>query len=231
MDGYSWMQLLTLCTFIGLLSFKPSEPYLSEYLICNYDTQSNYCEGSSSNESCNSENNPPCQWYNSGGGNCGVTNCSSVSYSDCGSDDYNYCYQEDGVCQASSCYKHFTEDQVNDEIYPVSTYAYLPFLFILGGFAEFVSYRGAILLGMSGRLATRMLLLYGVSVSDMQLMQASYALGTAAEDIFSTYIYYVLPTELYERGTSYLKAVALISHMFAGILADLLVVEADTSIR
>ena len=36
---------------------------------------------------------------------------------------------------------------------------------------------------------------------------------------------------MYERGTSYLKSVALISHLLAGILADLLVVEADASLK
>ena len=61
--------------------------------------------------------------------------------------------------------------KVNNDIYVWSTYAYLPFLLFLGPYAELFSYRTAILVGISGRVVTRFLLLYGSSVSDMQLMQ------------------------------------------------------------
>jgi hypothetical protein len=120
---------------------------------------------------------------------------------------------------------------VNNEIYPWSTYAYLPILVILGAVAEFGDYRKAILFGTAGRIATRLLLLYGESLISQQMGQVTYALGTVAEDLFVAYIYYVLPRELYEGGTGALKAAGLISHMLAGILADLLVVQGDVSLR
>ena len=64
--------------------------------------------------------------------------------------------------------------KVNNDIYVWSTYAYLPFLLFLGPYAELFSYRTAILVGISGRVVTRFLLLYGSSVSDMQLMQVGW---------------------------------------------------------
>lgn len=48
--------------------------------------------------------------------------------------------------------------------------------------AELISYRVAILAGTFGRVATRFLLLYGSTLSQMQIMQVMYSMGTAAED-------------------------------------------------
>lgn len=175
----SWFVILGLCLFIALLSFKPSEPYLTEYLLCNYDTQTSYCSDYSSSDDCSGQ--VPCLW-DAQSATCTVLDCANVSLSDCGNDDYNYCYKDGGRCEEVRCYQHFTEDEVNNEIYPWSTYAYLPFLVILGPLAELVSYRVSILFGILGRVVTRVLLLFGGSLLDMQVMQVTYALGTAAED-------------------------------------------------
>lgn len=209
-----------LCLFIALLSFKPSEPYLSEFLICQQDTQSVFCSSQTSNSSCFSE--AQCYW--TAENICSLNDCSNIPASDCeaGSDDdaFNYCsVDSSGKCSVSSCYKDFTADQVNNEIYPWSTYAYLPFLLSLGPLAELVSFRGAILIGLCGRVITRFLLLYGNSVSDMQIMQVTYAMGTAAEDVFSGYVYHVVPLHQYQAVTSYIKASAMISHVAAVIFS------------
>lgn len=162
-----------LCAFMAFLSFKPSEPYLSEYLICNKDTQEDYCAGFSNINSCN--NNIPCSWQGVASV-CGIVPCANVTISECGNSDYDYCTKKDHTdsaqtCENENCYKNFSEDEVNDEIYPWSTYAYLPFLLVLGPLAELFSYRAAILVGICGRLVTRFLLLYGKSILDMQMMQ------------------------------------------------------------
>lgn len=164
-----------LCAFMAFLSFKPSEPYLSEYLVCNKDTQQDYCNGFGDAISCSS--NVPCSWQGSSGVyGCNITPCANVTIGDCGNSDFDYCSKKDHsnapqTCEDTHCYKSFSEDQVNDEIYPWSTYAYLPFLLVLGPWAELFSYRAAILVGICGRLVTRFLLLYGTSILDMQLMQ------------------------------------------------------------
>lgn len=58
----------------------------------------------------------------------------------------------------------------------------------------------------------------------------SYSLGTAAEDVFSAYIYYVISTEHYQYATSAIKAAALISCVVSGVLGDILVVKYNTSL-
>ena len=113
--------ILGLCLFIFLLSFKPSEPYLSQFLICNYNTQYDYCQslltGSETrwggahydisrlndiylffdnrdSQVCNPDDNPPCNYYSSvsNSWSCLPIPCSNVtSKSDCGDYDYSYC--------------------------------------------------------------------------------------------------------------------------------------------
>ncbi|KAJ1442688.1 reduced folate carrier-domain-containing protein, partial [Ochromonadaceae sp. CCMP2298] len=214
--------IFSLCLFLALLSFKPSEPYLSEYLICDKATQAAECSSSSAS-SCAT----PCTLDS---GVCSLQACASLSPADCSSSDYDYCTY-DGSCSPISCYKNFTEDQVNNQIYPWSTYAYLPFLLLLGLLAEYGSYRLAILIGITGRVVTRFLLLYGTTVGEMKLMQVVYALGTAAEDVLSAYVYYVLSPAYYQLGTSCIRATNLTANLLAGVCGDLLVVYGDTSLR
>lgn len=154
-----------LCLFIAFLSFKPSEPYLSQYLICNRKSAEDYCSSLSDATSCKSS---PCVWA---GTSCVIEACNNVTGPLCGDDDYNYCELSSDQCVNAACYEYFSENQVNNGIYPWSTYAYLPFLLLLGPFAELVSYRTAILFGIVGRVVTRALLLYGKSLLDMQMMQ------------------------------------------------------------
>lgn len=161
-----------LCAFLGFLSFKPSEPYLSQYLICELDTQEDFCSGFDDITSCTS--NVPCSW-DATTSLCSPLTCGNVSIDDCGNSDYDYCIKDSHTCKYDKCYKNFTEDEVNDQIYPWSTYAYLPFLMVLGPGAELFSYRVAILVGICGRLVTRFLLLYGKSIADMQWMQVCIA--------------------------------------------------------
>jgi len=171
-----------LCAFLGFLSFKPSEPYLSQYLVCELNIQEDYCDGFSSPTSCDA--NVPCIW-SLVSNQCAPTACSTVPSNDCGNSDYDYCTKHShssvDTCEETKCYKNFTEDEVNDEIYPWSTYAYLPFLLVLGPAAELFSYRAAILVGICGRLVTRFLLLYGKSIADMQWMQVKILLSVVVQ--------------------------------------------------
>ena len=45
-----------------------------------------------------------------------------------------------------------------------------------GAYAEFCSYRTAILIGVCGRVITRFILLFGNTLPEMQLMQVTYAM-------------------------------------------------------
>lgn len=164
--------VLGLSLFIAFLSFKPSEPYLSQYLICNQRTADESC-GATSQSSCTAKG-VICEWSSSTTSSCSPIPCSNVSISLCGNSDFYYCEKKDNQCQATKCYENFSENQVNNEIYPWSTYAYFPFLLLLGPFAELYSYRFAILFGILGRVVTRAVLLFGKTLLEMQLTQVPF---------------------------------------------------------
>lgn len=152
----------------------------------------------------------------------------------------------------------FDENTVNNDIYPYSTYFYLPALVILGILSEFTSYRVAIFIGMFGRVICRFLLLFGTSVLAMQWMQIAYSFGTASEIIFYAYIYFIYGTpehsqpiivsssspsepsdgegeshkkaSMYQNVISLINATSLISFMMASILADVLMIAVQAHI-
>ncbi|EER09538.1 conserved hypothetical protein [Perkinsus marinus ATCC 50983] len=118
--------------------------------------------------------------------------------------------------------KGFTDDQINSQIYPWSTYACIPFLLIGGLLSEFIGYKFMLILGAMGRLTTRILLLFGTTVFEMQIMQCTYAFGTAAEKIFYGYLFHIVPSEKYQKLTSINLAAYVLSHMLSGIIGDVM---------
>ena len=237
-----------LCVFIGFLSFKPSEPYLSQYLICNVKSATESCASFTIESDCLSAiigtqrddgyGTGQCSWVvqnANSAGSCVPRSCSTypvggstASYANpikCS--HVNYCSIKNGACADEVCYKNFSENEVNNSIYPCSTYAYLPALLLLCPLAELVSYRLAILVGIAGRVITRFLLLFGTSLISMQFMQVTYSIGTAAEDIFYAYIFYAIEPRLFQIALSTCRASALVSCLVASILGDLLVTQGN----
>ena len=140
-DTRTKYSLLILCLFQAFLSFKPSEPYLSVYLICNKVTQQQNCQSASS-ETCISMKQ--CVWndYSS----CSLKECDTIPSDQCitsegidiNDDDYDsysydYCTKgNDGMCRDTYCQTNLSKDDVNNNVYPWSTFAYLPFLLAIG---------------------------------------------------------------------------------------------------
>lgn len=235
-------KVIGLCAFISFLSFKPSEPYLSQYLICNRLTAEALCDEYRRDEqgclSAGDDFTGACSW--TGGSNvtatCVPRTCSSYPLVAASTDPYRcanvgYCTKDQsGSCIPQACYKNFTETTVNNEIYPYSTFFYLPALLLLCPLAELYSYRMAILVGILGRVGTRFLLLFGTSLGAMQFMQVTFAIGTAAEDIFYAYVFYAVSKEHFQVAMSSTRSAALVSSLVASVLGDLLVVEGDTAL-
>jgi len=84
----------------------------------------------------------------------------------------------DSVCLFHVSY--VDEFQVNDQIFPVWTYSYLAFLLPLGIFAELLSYKAVLLFGWCARLTTRLMLLFGTTVIQMQVMQIAFGPSPSA---------------------------------------------------
>ncbi|CAE7532059.1 Slc19a2 [Symbiodinium sp. CCMP2592] len=123
--------------------------------------------------------------------------------------------------------KHLTKHERDAEVYTVYTYGSLIVVCFCAA-AKLISLRKAtsrfsdkalILLGCSGRLATRFLLLFGDSLFSMQLMQMAFAVGLVGELAFYAYCLKVLPGES-QRLTAVCQASYLVSHTLAGFCGD-----------
>jgi len=122
-----------------------------------------------------------------------------------------------------SDYHNLSDTEVINEVLPVWGYSYLAFLLPIFLFTDILRYKPVIVFQSLGWVSTYLLLIFGNGVSQMQLMEVFYSTGTAAEVAYNSYIYSVIPQTHYQRYTSYIRGVLLISASASSILAQLLV--------
>ena len=119
--------------------------------------------------------------------------------------------------------KNFTKAQVNGEIYPFWSYSYLVSLLFVFLFTDVLRYKPVILVEAGAYFTTRILLIWGTSVSDMQWMQVGYGVATAAEIAYYSYIYVAVSVVHFKKVTSYIRAIRLFGQAMAGIIAQVLI--------
>ncbi|XP_076246763.1 thiamine transporter 2 [Calliopsis andreniformis] len=118
-------------------------------------------------------------------------------------------------------WKNFTDVQVNQEIFPISTYSYFAILVIVFLVTDFVRYKPVIILcGLSGTV-TFLLLALGQDVLTMKIVEFFYGLFFSTEVAYYTYIYAKVDKKHYQEVTSHTKAASLFGRCMAGIIAQL----------
>ncbi|XP_014475852.1 PREDICTED: thiamine transporter 1-like [Dinoponera quadriceps] len=118
-------------------------------------------------------------------------------------------------------WKNFTENEVNQDIYPVSTYSYAAMLIFVFLITDFVRYKPIIILcGLSG-VTTFVLIILGRSVLLMQIMELFYGLFLSAEVAYYTYIYAKVDKKHYQEVTGHTKAASLFGRSMSGVVAQL----------
>ncbi|CAH1781615.1 unnamed protein product [Owenia fusiformis] len=119
--------------------------------------------------------------------------------------------------------KNLTEEQVNNQVYPVWTYSYLgalPLVFLL---TDLLKYKPVIVFEALTYIATWLLLLWGQGVFQMQIMQFTYGFATATEIAYYSYIYPAVSTDHYQKVTSFTRTATLSGKFIAGTLGQLLI--------
>lgn len=107
-------------------------------------------------------------------------------------------------------WKNFSNDVTDNKIYPVWTYSYMGALFIVLLITDYLLYRPLIMLESLAYLSTRVLLIWGSTVEQMQLMQFVYGIASATEIAYYSYIYAVVPDEHYRKVTSFTRMAVLL---------------------
>ncbi|XP_078597516.1 thiamine transporter 1-like [Branchiostoma floridae x Branchiostoma japonicum] len=119
--------------------------------------------------------------------------------------------------------KNLTEEQVDNQIYPVWTYSYLTCLFLVFLLTDFLRYKPVIILEGLTYIGTWVLLLWGQGVLTMQFMQFLYGVATATEIAYYSYIYVVVSDQRYQKVTSYTRSVVLVGRCAAGVVGQAVV--------
>lgn len=116
--------------------------------------------------------------------------------------------------------KDFSDEQVNDQIYPIWTYASLICLLVVAFISEIFSYKHLIVTEGLSQLATRLLLIWGKTLFWIQMTQVTFAWAWSSEVIYYTYLIAIIPHEEYQRTTGYLHSAVLVGHMAAGLVGQ-----------
>jgi len=111
--------------------------------------------------------------------------------------------------------------QVNQDIYPVSTYSYLATLVLVFLITDFVRYKPIIILcGFSG-IVTYLMMILGKTVIVFQVLEFFYGLFMSTEVAYYTYIYAKVDKKHYQKVTGHTRAAALFGRSMSGIVAQL----------
>ena len=118
---------------------------------------------------------------------------------------------------------NLTEEQLDNQIYPVWTYSYLVTLFVVFVVTDLLRYKPVIISEGLAYLTTRILLIWASGVLAMQFMQFAYGVATGAEVAYYSYIYAAVDREYYQLVTSYTRAAVLVGRMMSGVVGQLLI--------
>ncbi|KAJ9581497.1 hypothetical protein L9F63_023323, partial [Diploptera punctata] len=120
-------------------------------------------------------------------------------------------------------WKNFTEEQVNQEIFPVGTYTYLAALVVVFLVTDLLRYKPVIIIDGLFAVATWSLLIWGKDVLAMQILEIFYGFFMAAEVAYYTYIYAQVDREHYQKVTSHTRTAYLFGRAMSGIVSQILV--------
>lgn len=118
--------------------------------------------------------------------------------------------------------KNLTEEEVDNQVYPVWTYSYLAALFFVFIVTDLLRYKPVIIFEAITYIITWAMLIWGQGVLTMQFMQFAYGLATATEIAYYSYIYAVVESEHYQKVTSYTRSAILTGRFMSGLVGQLL---------
>lgn len=111
--------------------------------------------------------------------------------------------------------KGFSLEVVTNDIFPVSIYASLVFYLLAGPVSHALGTKAFVVLGACCKLGTRMILIWGDSLSAMRFMQVLFAAGSASDLILFAHVYAVTEVGAYQSVTGAVSAATLVAYMLA----------------
>lgn len=119
--------------------------------------------------------------------------------------------------------KNMTLDELYSQVYPYWTYSYMLALVPMFILTDILRYKPIVMIEAIGLVATWALLVFEKGVTQMQIMQISFGVASAAEIAYYSYIYSIVDRKHHKRATSYIRAAALIGKLIAFGLGQTLI--------
>ncbi|KAL3076140.1 hypothetical protein niasHS_013687 [Heterodera schachtii] len=120
-------------------------------------------------------------------------------------------------------FKNFTNAQVNSEIYTYWTYSNLFAMVPIIVVTDFLRYKPILVLEAVSLLACWLLLVYGTTLRQMQLMQICFGISTAASVAYNTYLYAIVDKRHYKKVTSYFRTASMVGKFLAYCSGQILI--------
>uniref|UniRef100_A0A914HM88 Folate transporter 1 n=1 Tax=Globodera rostochiensis TaxID=31243 RepID=A0A914HM88_GLORO len=112
-------------------------------------------------------------------------------------------------------FKNFTNAQVYGEIYTFWTYSNLLAMLPILVLTDLVRYKPILVLEAVSLVACWLLLVYGTTLWQMQLMQICFGIATASDIAYNAYLYSVVHKKHYKKVTSYLRTASMVGKFLA----------------
>ncbi|KAL3070037.1 hypothetical protein niasHT_033547 [Heterodera trifolii] len=119
--------------------------------------------------------------------------------------------------------KNFTSAQVYGEIYPFWTYSNFLALIPILVLTDLVRYKPIVALEAVSLVSCWLLLVFGTTLGQMQLMQICFGISTAAGIAYNTYLYAVVHKKHYKKVTSYLRMATMVGKFLAFCAGQVLI--------
>lgn len=126
---------------------------------------------------------------------------------------------------------NISEDEVISKILPMWTYGYLIFLFPVFLTTDLLKYKPVVIMQALGWVACYFILIFGKTVLLMQIVEIVFAIGTASEVAYNSYIYSIVPKKYHQTYTAYTRSVLLLSSFVSYTTGQLLVSFANIDLR
>ncbi|XP_058259243.1 reduced folate transporter [Hemibagrus wyckioides] len=117
--------------------------------------------------------------------------------------------------------KNFTREQVTNEINPVLSYSYMAVLVPVFLLTDYLRYKPVLVLQSMSHVSIWLLLLLGTSLLEMQFMEFFYGITMAARVAYSSYIFSLVPANLYQRVASYSRSSVLLGVFISSVMGQL----------
>ena len=114
----------------------------------------------------------------------------------------------------------FSDDQINNEIFPIWTYSYACLLPVAFLFTEFIGFKYVMCAEVAAQLVAFVLYLQGETLQLMQLANFFAGMETATQTAYFSYGFRLVAEEYHQRMNSYASFAPLLGYFVSGIVGQ-----------